>query len=363
MARVLQATPKLAELFDMPLRTASTGVTLNPGACAQWLLESASMEAAVQQLEVLALERRITVRHYWPIYGMAVTSDADLGHGFRILRIDTEFLHERAKLRDAGVPWRDRFPGHSTVLAKDVELTFHLPVSNRPTREEANKFWSEIELARQASVGLLLLASDSLVWAGGNWTACLKPDATSPNGGGFGLIGHIPFQAAEFPKPLDEDQLADARKLFDQYHQLPLRSRRVFARSMGAFTRALGALDSYEDTLLVVVALEALLMEGEPLESISRTMALRGAWLLGKDPGERAQIFSQIKQVYKVRSDLAHAAGVAWNADGERQGYEARHLYKRVARKVLEYGYPDWDALVLGGAGWKHAESPPAPAG
>ena len=109
------------------------------------------------------------------------------------------------------------------------------------------------------------------------------------------------------PYPLNDAALREFTELFDEYwgplEGLDRRVKRRLSRFSSSYERR-----ELEDRLIdLVIALEALLNDGES-DSVSFKIATRCAgWLY--PPGERrVSLFRFIKSVYGLRSDAVHAS-------------------------------------------------------
>lgn len=83
---------------------------------------------------------------------------------------------------------------------------------------------------------------------------------------------------------------------------------------------------------------------------ITYKIGSRAAWLLGKDEGDRATIFDEMKHLYKARSDAVHSGVLPSKSKVDLD--VADQLVVRVVQAILERGkFPDWASLTLGGQG------------
>lgn len=129
--------------------------------------------------------------------------------------------------------------------------------------------------------------------------------------------------------------------------------------SLERLNRGLGTALSVDCAIDIGVALEALLLADlAPNDQISLAFRLRGAWLLGKDPVERADLAGQFNAIYGCRSAAVHggklpsetySVGAIKVPADEFMTTHARSLAARAVLKVIELGkIPDWRTVLLG---------------
>jgi Apea-like HEPN len=102
------------------------------------------------------------------------------------------------------------------------------------------------------------------------------------------------------------------------------------------------------------IALEALLLhelDGKERGELKFRLALRGAWLGGNDPQDRAKIQKTLKDVYDLRSRAVHKGMV----ESKRENYvtlgRGTQLCKQLILKMIEAdGRIEWTTLLVGGA-------------
>jgi hypothetical protein len=102
------------------------------------------------------------------------------------------------------------------------------------------------------------------------------------------------------------------------------------------------------------IALESLLLT----ESSNNTLlfSVRGAWLLGKDVKDRAQIMKRLKRLYKHRSEAVHSGKLSTKnpADGELIEKELKDgliFCAAAIKRIIDLGgLPEWDSVLIGGS-------------
>ena len=123
-------------------------------------------------------------------------------------------------------------------------------------------------------------------------------------------------------------------------------------RLSGSFTR-LGGWERLDRILDYAIALEILYrLDGTEL---TYKLGTRAAWLLGKTPEERREIFDKIAKFYGIRSAIMHGSTRKKYRNLRPEDYErvcadGRELACETLSELLRRGrFPDWKGLVLGG--------------
>ncbi|SMH50842.1 HEPN domain-containing protein [Mesorhizobium australicum] len=98
------------------------------------------------------------------------------------------------------------------------------------------------------------------------------------------------------------------------------------------------------------IALESMLLDGEQGE-LAYKIAVRGAWLISRNPSERIENYKLIKKLYGMRSKAVHTGNLA-KESGRQNGtlLDAElgiEIARDVAKKILSIGKMDWEKLVL----------------
>jgi hypothetical protein len=98
------------------------------------------------------------------------------------------------------------------------------------------------------------------------------------------------------------------------------------------------------------IAAEILLMHGTGSSNteIKNKLALRSAWLLGKDVEQRMAISQRAKALYDARSKVAHSGMLPHPERFDRATGD--DFVASVSRAILRAGqFPDWEVLCVGG--------------
>ena len=115
---------------------------------------------------------------------------------------------------------------------------------------------------------------------------------------------------------------------------------------------------SYVDQIIDLgIAFEVLYVPDGGSGEITFKLAVRAAWHLGKDKGDRKQLLTKFKDIYKYRSNAVHNGQLdeTIRFGGERIHRsefiaEIQDLCRRSIMKILEDNqFPEWDNVVLDG--------------
>jgi hypothetical protein len=89
---------------------------------------------------------------------------------------------------------------------------------------------------------------------------------------------------------------------------------------------------------------------------LSLHFRLRGSWLVGNTVAERKEAFATLRNIYALRSQVAHNGSshqLEKLEHAKRQSLVGKHtdIAEQVLRKLIVEGFPlDWSAFVLGGS-------------
>jgi hypothetical protein len=123
-------------------------------------------------------------------------------------------------------------------------------------------------------------------------------------------------------------------------------------RAIDRLGRSRLAVHPVDRALDLGMAAEIVLMHdlGTSNTEITYKIGSRAAWLLGESAAERAQIFDEMKHLYKARSDAVHSGVLPPKSKVDLD--LADQLVVRVVQAILQRGsFPDWTGLTLGAEG------------
>lgn len=123
--------------------------------------------------------------------------------------------------------------------------------------------------------------------------------------------------------------------------------------------KARGLSSNVDKALDLGMALEIALMHengGGGSGEITYKLSSRAAWLLGKNPEERSQVFEKAKKIYGHRSVAAHSGRLKNESDF--LSLDAHAFTTRILREILQRGsFPVWHHLIFGVGGRTEAVS------
>ena len=131
------------------------------------------------------------------------------------------------------------------------------------------------------------------------------------------------------------------------------------ARAIDRLGRSRLAVGPVDRALDLGMAAEIVLMhDHSPANTeIAHKIGGRAAWLLGRDPDDRAAISADMKALYQARSQAVHS-GVLTKSKVDLDA--ADRLATRTFNAILERGaFPDWTSLVMGGGALQADEDAP----
>jgi hypothetical protein len=115
--------------------------------------------------------------------------------------------------------------------------------------------------------------------------------------------------------------------------------------------RAIRGEDLVDKSIDLGIALEALLLHEPGYQGeLTFRLSLRGAWLGGGDPRERAEVQKLLAEVYDLRSRAVHTGKVERTEKNYAKIESGAALCKRLIRKMIEAdGRIKWTSLLVGG--------------
>lgn len=135
------------------------------------------------------------------------------------------------------------------------------------------------------------------------------------------------------------------------YEQLAaFRGGDSMARAIDRLGRSRLAANPVDRALDLGMAAEIVLMhDHSPANTeIAHKIGSRAAWLLGRNPEERAAIFSDMKVLYQARSQAVHSGVLSTKLRIDLDASD--RLITRVFNAIIQRGhFPDWSVLVMGG--------------
>ncbi len=377
-------------------------------AFAHWLLAQSRVRAAGSCLaalrDVLA-ENKSPLLEIVPIWGMAPTKSIDLGSGLNLVPIE-ELPPSRLKDLFTGTK-RHRFssdianssprPGaavvketihgpiyepassHSAIESrKQGELTLRAFMAS--SQEEREGLMREIRAANDTVKGarenpsisseaedmirVVALLCPKPLFTLGQWYQ--RPDYLPLVGQVGGYSGptndhpfYIPIEKQEYP-------IEEIQALATAYRLLPVATRNRLKTPLARLNQGRRQLAHHTIEAAAIdlgIAAEALLTQDRDKDApISYLLRTRGTLLLGGSPEERREHYRRLRDLYNLRSTVAHEGQIVDHAAAPRSAktrtrlVEAREtltqaetLCGRMIQLVIARGeFPVWDDLALG---------------
>lgn len=375
---------------------------------AQWLVAQARTRAAevcVADLFIYLGTNESQLIEVVPIWGMSPRSAIDLGDG--ILIVPTAELPD-SKLKDMFLARRrHRFsfdiansaprPG-----AAIVRVTKHGPIYDPVTSKAAAKSRQHSELMLRVvlapseaerqlamrqlaelmpmsqeegttdSIGVLAnelaevvaLLTPKPIIPVGHWYQ--RPEALPLVGMLSGYSGPTNEHPLYIEVPLQDYAAHDIQATVKQYLALPEKTRRQLRTPLRRLNQSRRQLQHHTIEAAAIelgIAAEALLTQDRDKDApISFTLRARGTLLLGGAPDVRLRTYQTLRDLYDLRSTVAHEGFIVEHQD-RRPSKKDRERMKRaretaeagqalciaMIRKVIELGeLPAWDNLLLG---------------
>lgn len=204
--------------------------------------------------------------------------------------------------------------------------------------------------------GLLLNCLPGVCCTAGYFTSYCPPEVPlgpfGGSGGGQSIRDIIQLGASR----LEPGHEAILSKLMRKFQGLPASTKPHFERALLRLAQAKGRIDIQDRALDLGIALEMLLLNDVPPEQLSLHFRLRGAWLIGKTPAERQDLFRLFNRIYRWRSKVAHN-GYSEELSGSKslthtqvneKMAECFAVAERVFQTLITRGTPEWNKLILG---------------
>jgi Apea-like HEPN len=146
----------------------------------------------------------------------------------------------------------------------------------------------------------------------------------------------------------------DAEALAAMYFGIdPTQRQNTLHIPVDRLDRAVRGDDLADRAIDLGIALEALLLhelDGQERGELRFRLSLRGAWLGGNDPHDRAEIQKTLKDVYDLRSLAVHTGRVELNQKNYKTFGRGTKLCKQLILKMIQAdGRVEWTTLLVGG--------------
>jgi hypothetical protein len=342
LCSVLAEIPEVVEIEGRLLipGVSGTGETVSFGSLAWWLLER-SLKASV----IVAINdfRYFLKRHeghsLWVslLYGLKVSAPTDLGLGFRLIPFDhlPTSRQKRAfgRRHSGGGFLISNEPAALTYAGKSGRILFSPDYKPKHEAHDKGKGdWTSPAFQLQAVGALFTLLSDRGPLESGSWVQASGRGVPSQGAQSYtwsldplphSMITIDPVPARNLIKRFFRMSECDRIKLMVPLHRL------------GQSQRQLQLEDAFID---LRTCLESALLEGADGE-LSYQLAVRGAWLIGKDNSSRKEIFAKLKKAYGAGSKAVHTGSVGGKRDELwRLLLEAQQLARLILKAFITGG-------------------------
>ncbi len=406
---LLRETSWLAEYEGGVANYSPSGyVSISLDAIANWLLAQARMRSPEECLEKLRrafAENKSSVLEIVPIWGISPTQSIDLGDDIKIVPIETlppsklKDLLTGTKRHRFSFDFAYSFPRAGAAVVKEtLHGPLYEPASSQPatkirrqcelmlraymlpTQEERDGAMREIremmdplKTARESSsiyseaaelIQVVALLCPRPLFALGQWYQ--RPIDLPIVGRIYGYGGptydhpfHIPVEKQDYP--VDE-----IKALINAYRSLPAITRNRLKTPLSRLNQGRRPMAHQPIEAAAVelgIAAEALLTQDRDHDApISYLLRTRGTLLLGGSADERRDNYKHLRDLYNLRSEVAHHGEIvdytliphsaSARENLERSAEKVKRgeaLCIRMIRQIIDTGsFPNWDELALG---------------
>lgn len=311
-----------------------------------WCVEKFGASIANMHLEKLRRQEPRTLMMTQWIFGVTLAEKFDLGDGYVVKPIG-EMPHS-----DEKECFEINFFVHPMIqisqpraaIIKVVDVPLLLPEKGNP---HLNTVWEKLH-----QISLLMNILPEVTVLNSFETAYVVPDSAplgmfGGNSGGWEMKDVSMFKSVN----LTPDILTPLPNLISAFSKLPTKEQKIIEIVLTRLSQAKRRTQLEDKILDIGLALEILLLNENTKDlQLAISFRLRGAWLLGKNRGEREQIYEQLKEVYNARSSVAHSGCLPQKNSQQISEHINTYieLAERMIVKVIENGWPKWDSLMLG---------------
>lgn len=314
--------------------------------------------------------RQLEAREIVVVYGLKLTGRIDLGNGCFLAPLDDRFItqegfteEESEKLKTFSVGRRDfrNDSGGSSVFVRDLNWGPGVaPVSDGRDIGSAEVSYS-FPCSVETVVNLLSVAARCPLATSTRHIRLAKWMRNIQAGNEMGLWGSASFRLDGWWEECELSSEAEAsfRKSLAGWTNFRFGSdaeRDALSlatwRLSRSFTR-LGGWELQDRILDYAIALE--ILYGLDSSELTYKLGTRAAYLLGKNPEKRREIFERVTEFYGMRSSIVHGARRKKHRNLSSRDYEeacanGRYLACETLFELLQRGcFPDWKDLVLTG--------------
>ena len=165
------------------------------------------------------------------------------------------------------------------------------------------------------------------------------------------------FNRAESSRSVSNCDITNAKKSYQKFKNLPLQVKEKLRIAIPRWLKSKS--EGWVDRAIDLgIAFEVIYLD-ETKEQLSYTFRTRAAWYLGEDFSKRIEYESIFKEFYEYRSSAVHTGKIS-----SAKNIQDRNKLKKIkasldkadelcvasiVKIINDGGFPDWEALVLGG--------------
>ncbi len=317
---------------------------------AHWALAQARKRRAgevLDQLETFLSKKSVPMSEVIAIWGINPKSRIKVTKDISIVPfeslIQSDVKDQLTGIKDTAHTGGTSFPHPRPKSALKYDF-LHNPFDSH--RKEAK------EAEMREIIKCLCLLNGTSVCEIAHWFEC---EINTPIIGG--VLGWS-AQAIEhaFHVSIDKQDISeiDAQNLVAKYVNFNPAEKNRLNIPLNRLNTALRRYEASEIALELGISLEGLLEPGD--SDISYKIRQRGAHLIGDAPGKKQEIFNMLKQLYSIRSKVAHGSDIEKivKIGGTPESIEmfmekSKKICVEITRKIVDEGFvKDWDGALLG---------------
>lgn len=284
-----------------------------------------------------------------PLFGVAIDASCDLAGGIRIVAAADAELWWRGQevnrwMQLPVAPEGSAYLTQSYRVAPAFEVSVPGDNAQAPDYATAPPAAARETLRQQVRLACILAGRGAVELP----FSFVEPDRRSLFAGGEGNTAARP--TAAYPVVAQPVEAAAVKRAFDALAGFA--GFESLARAIDRLGRARLARSPVDQALELGIAAEIALMHGDSSSNTEITYKIgsRAAWLLGRDPEERASVFGECKALYHARSKAVHEGVLPKKSNIDLAGADA--FVARTLNAIAERGrFPHWSNLTMGGTG------------
>jgi hypothetical protein len=350
----LKADPRVIKLSGQMLNRGNGAhlfCTFALGSWFLWYAAKTNHHRAYEALNAYLDDTEINILVTLWLLGISVSDTMDLGDG--VMLVPVSQMPESSATMEAKVgrwvnrPFGGVFP--QAALVKTVRVPKVAPPMHAKQRAASP---SADALLQLQTVALMLNALEDISVEPNYTTAYTEPHVPLGPFAGSGGSRQLFDVTTRTNQPVSQISREELARLLEAHKRLAPEERKRFDLILLRLAQAKRRVELPDKILDLGVALEMLLLHGgSSREQLSLQFRLRGSWLLGMNAAERLHLLKEFKEVYDMRSQVAHSGHLKKSGavkDLREKIKRFERLSCRVFRQLLISNDPDWDRMLLG---------------